>query len=155
VEEIIQSNVPIKSNMLFNHPIHGLNFASGMMRTIDEANAENPLGVIATTPASTNPSQRCSLRNSPRWSSARYRGPEMPQQGLHTPVPVVLKYYTTPSNVVAPTPPMCYRWKMFAENWSAVASNRHSPGSVTKQIPGLVPMEDIVLWSVNRTEWTA
>jgi len=105
--------------------------------------------------ASTTPSQRCPLRNSPRWSSARYRGPEMPQQGLHTPVPVVLKYYTNPSNVVAPTPPMCYRWKMFAENWSAVASNRHSPGSVSKQVLGLVPMEHFVLWSVNRTEWTA
>ena len=94
--------------------------------------------------ASATPSQRCSLRNSTRWSSARYRGPDMPQQGLHTPVPVVLKYYTTPSNVVAPTPPMCYRWKMFAENWSAVASNRHSPGSVTLQFLELVSMEDIV-----------
>jgi hypothetical protein len=105
--------------------------------------------------ASTIPSQRCSLRNSPRWSSARYRGPELSQQGLHTPVPVVLKYYTTPSNVVAPTTPMCYRWKMFAENWPAFASNRHSTGSVTKQVLGLVPMEGNVLWSVNQTEGTA
>ena len=72
-------------------------------------------------PAASSPSQRCSLRNSPRWSSARYRGLDGPQQGLHTPVPVVLKYYTAPSNVVAPTPPMCYRWKMFADHWSALA----------------------------------
>jgi hypothetical protein len=96
-------------------------------------------------PAASFPIQRCSLRNSPRWSSARYRGPEGPQQGLHTPVPVVLKYYTAPSKAVAATPPMCYRWKMFAENWSSLAPNRHSPDFVNPQVLGLLPMEDIIL----------
>lgn len=72
-------------------------------------------------PVALPPSQRY-VRAPPLCSSARYRRPE----GLHTPVPVVLKYYTAPSSAVTPTPPMCYRWKMFADNWSTIWSARFS-----------------------------
>ncbi|XP_033610266.1 uncharacterized protein LOC111871730 [Cryptotermes secundus] len=67
-------------------------------------------------PATSSPNQRFSLLSPALCSSERYRGHDGPQQGLHTPVPVILKYYTGPSNVVTPPPSMYYRWKMFADN---------------------------------------
>ncbi|KAJ9575476.1 hypothetical protein L9F63_007681 [Diploptera punctata] len=66
-------------------------------------------------PASMSSGQRYSLRTSSLCSS-RYRQPESPQQSLQTPVPVVFNYYSSSSSMVAPSPPMCYRWRMFAYN---------------------------------------